>query len=218
MKRILEPEVMGSPEEAVAYDAMDHHEVNFQFVQDLIAAGCPPRGSVLDLGTGTAQIPIELCRVLPEIKVVGIDLSEEMLLLAEKRIALSAFGKRIRLENADAKKIPDQVTQYDICVSNSIVHHIPAPVDIFSQAVRVTRTGGLFFWRDLVRPDSDVELQHLVQTYAGQENEHQKRLFADSLYAALRLEEVQSLVADLDFDPASVTRTSDRHWTWSATK
>ena len=218
IKRILEPEVMESSEEAVAYDSMDHYGVNIQFVRDLVAAGCPTRGTVLDLGTGTAQIPIELCRMLPEINVVGIDLSEGMLNLAETHIASSSFGERIRLEKVDAKKIPDQAMQYDICVSNSIVHHIPTPAEIFFQAVQVTRAGGLIFWRDLVRPDSDAEVQHLVQTYAGQENEQQQRLFSDSLYAALRVEEVQSLVADLDFDPTGVTRTSDRHWTWCARK
>ena len=218
IKRILEPEVMESSEEAVAYDSMDHYGVNIQFVRDLVAAGCPTRGTVLDLGTGTAQIPIELCRMLPEINVVGIDLSEGMLNLAETHIASSSFGERIRLEKVDAKKIPDQAMQYDICVSNSIVHHIPTPAEIFFQAVQVTRAGGLIFWRDLLRPDSDAEVQHLVQTYAGQENEHQQRLFSDSLYAALRVEEVQSLVADLDFDPTGVTRTSDRHWTWCARK
>ena len=218
IKRVLEPEVMESSAEAVAYDSMDHHVVNIQFVQDLLAAGCPTRGAVLDLGTGTAQIPIELCRMLPEINVVAIDLSEEMLNLAKMHIDSCSFAERIRLEKVDAKKIPDQTMQYDICVSNSIVHHIPSPADIFFQAVRVTRAGGLLFWRDLIRPDSNAEVQHLVQTYAGQENEQQQRLFSDSLYAALRVEEVQSLVADLDFDPAGVTRTSDRHWTWSAKK
>ena len=209
---------MESSEEAMAYDAMDHHGVNVQFVQDLIAAGCPLHGSVVDLGTGTAQIPIELCRVLPTINVVGIDLSEEMLVLAEKHIASSSFRERIRTEKLDAKKISDQAEQYDVCVSNSIVHHIPFPADVFFQAVQVTRPGGLLFWRDLVRPESDAEVQHLVQTYAGRENEYQQRLFSDSLYAALRLEEVKNFVANLDFDPAGVTRTSDRHWTWSAKK
>ncbi len=218
INRILEPEVMESSEEAMAYDSMDHHAVNIQFVQDLIAAGCPDRGSVLDLGTGTAQIPIELCRMLPAIRIVGIDLSVEMLVLAEKNIAASPFKEKIRTEKLDAKKISDQAEQYDVCVSNSIVHHIPVPADVFSQAVQVTRPGGLLFWRDLVRPESDAEVRHLVQTYAGQENEHQQRLFSDSLYAALRLEEVQDFVANLDFDPASVTQTSDRHWTWSAKK
>ncbi len=38
LQRILEPELMDSPEEALAYDAMDHGEVNRKFVDDLLEA------------------------------------------------------------------------------------------------------------------------------------------------------------------------------------
>ena len=38
---------------------------------DLLAA-CKPRGNVLDVGTGTAQIPIEFCRQSREGRVVAI--------------------------------------------------------------------------------------------------------------------------------------------------
>ena len=36
LERILEPEVMDSPEEATNYDSMDHREVNRRFVEDLL--------------------------------------------------------------------------------------------------------------------------------------------------------------------------------------
>ncbi len=61
LPRVLEPEVMDSPEEARDYDAMDHAEVNRVFVADFLRFW-PGSGFVLDVGTGTAQIPIELCR------------------------------------------------------------------------------------------------------------------------------------------------------------
>src|SRR4051812_38134791 len=61
LQRILEPEVMDSPQEALEYDTMDHSAVNRVFVDDLLAAR-PAPGDVLDLGTGTALIPIELCK------------------------------------------------------------------------------------------------------------------------------------------------------------
>ena len=38
LSRILEPEIMDSPEEAADYDSMDHAEVNRRFVDDLLAA------------------------------------------------------------------------------------------------------------------------------------------------------------------------------------
>jgi hypothetical protein len=43
-------------------------------------------------------------------------------------------------------------------------------------------------------------------------------MFADSLHAALSLDEIRALVSSLEFPPGSVQQTSDRHWTWVATK
>src|SRR6476620_5625595 len=61
LPRVLEPEVMDTPEEARDYDAMDHSAVNRVFVADFLAVW-DGRGPVLDLGTGTALVPIEFCR------------------------------------------------------------------------------------------------------------------------------------------------------------
>jgi hypothetical protein len=74
------------------------------------------------------------------------------------------------------------------------------------------------FFRDLLRPDDDLNVQHLVATYAGQASAHQRQMFDDSLRAALRLEEVRDLVVQLGFSPETVQATSDRHWTWTARK
>ena len=61
LPRTLEPEVMDTEEEARDYDAMDHRDVNTRFCDDLLELldGKPPRRA-LDVGTGTALIPIEL--------------------------------------------------------------------------------------------------------------------------------------------------------------
>ena len=37
LARVPEPEVMDGPEEAMAYDAMDHTEVNQRFTDDALA-------------------------------------------------------------------------------------------------------------------------------------------------------------------------------------
>ena len=78
LPRTLEPEVMDTPEEARDYDAMDHAAVNRAFVDDFLAAwtGGEP---VLDVGTGTAQIPAELCRRHAGVRVVAVDLAGHML-------------------------------------------------------------------------------------------------------------------------------------------
>ena len=107
---------------------------------------------------------------------------------------------------------------FDCVMSNSIIHHIPEPLAVLAESIRVTRPGGLLFFRDLLRPESGEEVAHLVSTYAGDENEHQRQMFDDSLRAALSLSEVRAMVSSLGFEAETVQATSDRHWTWIAIK
>ena len=223
LERILEPEVMDSPEEASDYDAMDHSEVNRRFVDDLLAAlpsapSPPPPGplDILDLGTGTALIPIELCKRLGDCRVMAADAAVSMLELARYNVEVNSLRERIELAHVDAKRLPFPDAMFDVVMSNSIIHHIPEPIHVLREAVRVARPGGVLFFRDLVRPKTDDELNHLVATYTAGANEHQQRMFAESLHAALSVDEIRGLVASLGFPAAGVAQTSDRHWTWTS--
>ncbi|MBP88580.1 MAG: ubiquinone biosynthesis protein UbiE [Planctomycetaceae bacterium] len=220
LHRVLEPEVMDTLEEARDYDVMDHSEVNRVFVDDLFAAA-EISGDVLDLGTGTALIPIELCQRLEEegvedYRVMAADLSTSMLDLARYNLEVRGLTNRIQLDHVDAKELHYEDDQFDIVISNSIVHHIPEPIVAMREAIRVVKPGGLLFFRDLMRPETADDVSRLVETYAGDENEHQRQMFDDSLRAALSLDEARELVAQLGFNADSVQATSDRHWTWIA--
>ena len=110
LDRVLEPELMDTPEEALAYDVMDHREVNRIFVDDLLEALGPQIQDassmlkILDLGTGTALIPIELCRSTNHISVVAVDAADHMLQLARRNIEAAGLNDRITLLLADAKQ------------------------------------------------------------------------------------------------------------------
>ncbi len=210
LPRVLEPEVMDTPDEARDYDAMDHGQVNRAFVNDLLAFWSA-HGSVLDIGTGTAQIPIELCRRNAAVRVVGVDLAEHMLAVGRANIRRAGLDARIVLHCFDAKQLPLQSAAVDAVISNSIVHHIPEPVLVFAEVARVIAPGGIVFVRDLVRPASNQAVQALVDAYARDANQHQRKMFEDSLRASLTLDEVRGLVQDLGFDPGGVAPTSDRH-------
>ncbi|MAP73608.1 MAG: ubiquinone biosynthesis protein UbiE [Planctomycetaceae bacterium] len=213
LERVLEPEVMDTYEEARDYDSMGHQEVNTFFVQDLLASG-EIGIDVLDVGTGTAQIPVELCRQNEECRVIAIDMAAHMLDLARFNIEVDGFTQRIYLQQIDAKDMNFEQDMFDCIISNSIIHHIPQPRLVLQEAIRVARPGGLLFFRDLMRPESGEEVSRLVEMYAGDENPHQKQMFDDSLRAALSLEEIREMVTNLGFQGDSVQATSDRHWTW----
>lgn len=217
LPRTLEPEVMDSAEEAQDYDSMDHAAVNDHFVADFRAVwdGTNP---VIDVGTGTAQIPIALCRASPTTRLVGVDAAESMLAVGRTNVARAGLTNRLELKLADAKKLPFADAAFAAVMSNSIVHHIPEPAAVVAEMMRVLRPGGRIFVRDLLRPANEATLQNLVNQYAGGANDHQRSMFADSLTAALTLAEIRALVAALGWDPDDVRPTSDRHWTWSAIK
>lgn len=220
--RILEPEVMDTAEEARDYNEMDHTEVNRLFVEDLLRTlnnHGDPSGKILDLGTGTALIPIEICQqVAPPPLIVAVDLAEEMLKVARENIQSSGWEPSIRLDLIDAKRLPYPEETYAVVMSNSILHHIPEPLSVLMESWRVLQKGGVLFIRDLLRPESREQLEGLVAQYAGEESEHARQMFADSLHAALSIEEVADLCRQAGLTEVEINQTSDRHWTLSALK
>jgi ubiquinone/menaquinone biosynthesis C-methylase UbiE len=214
LPRVLEPEVMDSEAEARDYDTMDHSTVNRAFASDFLVH-FDRDGPILDVGAGTAQIPIELCRQHSTLHVVAIDASPAMLRLAQANIDRAGLTDRIRVQLVDAKRLPFVDGTYAAVVSNSIVHHIPEPRSVLAEIVRVTAAGGWIFVRDLLRPEDDVAVRRLVDLHAAGANRAQRDLFEASLRAALTVDEVRSLVAEVGGDPAAVRQTTDRHWTWS---
>ena len=220
LSRVLEPEAMDTPQEALAYDTMDHAEVNRQFVDDLLAAGLvdEPNIEVLDLGTGTAQIPIELCRRYPQLRVVAVDLADHMLRIAQENVVRAGLADRITLERADAKTKSLFAGRFAAVISNSLIHHVPEPGSVLAEAVRAAAPGALLFFRDLLRPPDDAAVKRLVYQHARQATHDQQQLFDASLRAALSLDEIRQLVLALHFDRLGVRTTSDRHWTWTTRK
>jgi ubiquinone/menaquinone biosynthesis C-methylase UbiE len=219
IERVLEPEAMDSVDEAREYDLMDHAAVNAAFVADLLAAVASTRrpllrdGFVIDVGTGTARIPGELCHLEPACRVVGVDLAQEMLRVGQRNVTDVGQAGRVFLQRARVTALPFRDACAPVLMSNSLIHHLPDPVAAFGEMYRVVSSGGVVFVRDLFRPASLLELDHLVRVHAAVATPAQRQLFADSLHAALTLDEVRGIVRTLPFVTASVEATSDRHWT-----
>ena len=213
--RILEPESMDGPDEAAAYDAMDHRGVNDRFVADFLAAHGPCRGGeLLDVGTGTARIPIALARADARARIVGFDLAPAMLALGERNVADAGLSDRIRFILGDAKS-PTALgdARYEAVISNTIIHHIPDPTPALAAMVERLAPGGTLFVRDLARPDDQETLAGLVQAYAGDEAPDARELFRASLHAALTVDEIARTAEAVGLPADCVAMTSDRHWT-----
>jgi ubiquinone/menaquinone biosynthesis C-methylase UbiE len=235
LKRVLEPEVMDTWDEAVDYDAMDFLAVNTAFSEVALAlvptAQSPSRLAVLDAGTGTARIPILINQrlrqqQLPLWQITAIDLAASMLKLGSEHLAKAGLEAEIQLAQVDAKQLPYPDASFDLVISNSIVHHLPDPFPFLQEVRRVLKPNGGLLLRDLLRPAQDTLVQQLVAEIGPEYNPHQQQLFADSLRAAFTLPEIQTLFRQAGFEVINhaeksgdldrgvrIYQSSDRHWT-----
>lgn len=221
MQRILEPEVMDSPEEAIDYDSMDFTEVNTAFAQQAISlwetakpnALAPTKAKILDAGTGTARIPILICQHRPNWQINAIDLARSMLEVAKKNVEQAHLEKQIDLELVDAKQMPYPDSYFDGVISNSLLHHLSDPLPFLYEFKRVLKPNGAILIRDLLRPPSIEILNQMVEAIGTNYNAHQTQLFRDSLQAAFTLEEISQKLQLVGLSDVTVYQSSERHWT-----
>jgi ubiquinone/menaquinone biosynthesis C-methylase UbiE len=212
IERILEPEVMDTWLEATAYDEMDFQAVNTAFATDAIELD-PHAVKILDAGTGTARIPILMCQQRSQYLFTAVDLAQSMLIIGQRNVESAQLTQRIRLDRVDTKRMPYPDLEYDMVISNSLVHHLPEPLSFFQEVKRLVKHGGAILIRDLIRPESDREIDNLVSQLGGEYDPRQQELFRDSLKAALTLTEVQSLLDRVNIPGINLERSSNLHWT-----
>jgi SAM-dependent methyltransferase len=83
---------------------------------------------VLDLATGSADIPEELCRWADrrglDIEVVATDISWRILQVARRRIERSGFGDRVAFLACDAANPPFAPATFDVVICSLAFHHL----------------------------------------------------------------------------------------------
>jgi ubiquinone/menaquinone biosynthesis C-methylase UbiE len=83
---------------------------------------------ILDIGTGSADIPEELCRWAEgrglDLHIVATDISAEILTVARARIANSGFGDRVMFLACDAVRPPFAPGSFDVVICSLAFHHL----------------------------------------------------------------------------------------------
>ena len=95
---------------------------------------------VLDVGCGTGEITARLAELYPQAALVGVDLIERHLELAEARC--SGLGGRATFRTADAFALPFADGTFDLVVCRHMLQAVPRPQAAMAEMVRVLRPGG----------------------------------------------------------------------------
>ncbi|MEC9006192.1 MAG: class I SAM-dependent methyltransferase [Nitrospirota bacterium] len=212
MERCLEKEIMDGEEQVRAYVQANFSKENQWFVEQFLDTFPEFReGLILDLGCGPADIPIRLVRLCTGFNIVGVDASAPMITLAQKAIHEANCSEQIRIV---CQRIQNVVLEEraDAIISNSLVHHVPNPLQFWYALKQLAKPGAPVLVMDLLRPESAEEAQALVDHYAADEPEQLRLDFYNSLLAAFSEDEVAAHLAEMNLSRLLIDVPDDRHW------
>ena len=212
MDRVLESELMEDPEQAAAYAAADFSQENQGFV-DRFEEYFPgfSSGRVLDAGCGPADIPIRFATRYPSCHVTAVDASPAMIRLAEQAVSQAGLSDRITVQCERFEALPG-ANVFDAVLSNSLLHHLPNPLQFWNKLRQLLRPGSPVLVMDLLRPDSPEEAQAIVDRYASGAPAVLRRDFFNSLMAAFTEDEVTTQLARMNLTRLLIDVIDDRHW------
>jgi ubiquinone/menaquinone biosynthesis C-methylase UbiE len=103
--------------------------------------------TIVDLGTGPGILSIELHKMLPQAKIIGIDLSSDMLEIA-RRNADEAGMSNYETRLGRAEEIPVESNSVNLVVTQSSFHEWDDPQKGLSEIFRVLKPGGSVMLKD----------------------------------------------------------------------
>lgn len=95
-------------------------------------------GTIVDLGSGTGYLSIEIAKRTPGIQVYGIDLSRQMIRIA-RRHARGIENAQFKFGNA--ADLPFEDNSIDLIISTGSLHHWKTPARVFDECYRALKIG-----------------------------------------------------------------------------
>jgi arsenite methyltransferase len=165
----------GEESKTALYDAAEIDALPEKAVLASLGCGNPtalaelkPGEIVLDLGSGGGiDVLLSARRVGPTGKAYGLDMTDEMLALAEENKARSGLAN-VEFLKGEIEAIPLPDNSVDVIISNCVINLSGDKDKVLSEAFRVLKPGGRFAVSDIVvRGEVPEEIRHNMLLWAG---------------------------------------------------
>jgi arsenite methyltransferase len=157
------------------YDAVQAGQVPEKALLASLGCGNPtalaelqPGETVLDLGSGGGiDVLLSARRVGPTGKAFGLDMTDEMLALAEDNKRKSGLAN-VHFLKGEIENIPLPDNSVDVVISNCVINLSGDKDRVLSEAFRVLKPGGRFAVSDVVvRGDVPQAIQKSMELWVG---------------------------------------------------
>jgi len=119
---------------------------------------------ILDVATGTADVAIQLAKILKPQRVVGIDIANQMLELGRVKIAALGLSEIITLETGDSERLRFEEGSFDAVTVAFGVRNFENLEKGLSEMNRVLRPGGRVVILEFSKPHI-FPIKQLYNTY-----------------------------------------------------
>lgn len=121
---------------------------------------------ILDVGTGTGKQAFAFAR--SGYNVIGIDLSESMLKVANKKNKY----EKVKFAVADATNLPFENNSFNVSCASFVLHDMPLTIreKTLKEMARVTKPKGMIMLIDYALPENKIHrsiIYHFVKLYEG---------------------------------------------------
>jgi demethylmenaquinone methyltransferase/2-methoxy-6-polyprenyl-1,4-benzoquinol methylase len=110
---------------------------------------------VLDVATGTAGVAIATARRTGA-RVVGVDVSDDMLAIGRRRVDAAGLSSRIELETARAEDLPFADGAFDAISYTYVLRYVADPAATIAELTRALRPGGVMAGLDFFVPPNQL--------------------------------------------------------------
>lgn len=100
--------------------------------------------SILDIATGTGDLAIKFAENINATRIVGLDLSEGMLSIAQKKVNGTHLEKKVKFIKGDSESLPFEDGSFDVITVSFGIRNFENLEKGLSEIRRVLKTGGLF--------------------------------------------------------------------------